>query len=201
MYNLAKIDWSKVDWDMWGVIIAVVVFVVSVVVAAIGAYHRLGTVEKAIADDIKPGLTGLDTKIDTASADLGARIDKTTERIDKVHDMILSLKLEQSGAVEGNSPRALTDKGQRILDESGIKEIVEAKLDKIVAAVRAKHPQNEYRTEQYVIETVREFAKDAALKDQIEEGAFNSGTTVDVVLFVGAIYIRDQVLAAIEQSS
>ncbi|HSW66194.1 MAG TPA: hypothetical protein VLI54_03595 [Bacillota bacterium] len=199
MQYIASIDWKNVDWGMWGVIVAVAIFVLGIIAAAIRAYYRLGAVESAIDKDVKPELGALKKKVDKAATDLGSRIDKATERIDKVHDMLLSIKLEQSGAVEGNSPRALTEKGERILNESGIKEIVDSRLGEIVTSVQARKPENEYRTEQYVIETVREFGRDQKLKDTIEEGAFNSGTTVDVVLFVGAIYIRDQVLAALEQ--
>jgi hypothetical protein len=183
---------KPINWDMYGVIATVVIFVLGIIATGIGAYHRLGAVEKSIDKDIKPDIKSLRTKIDKANSDLGGRIDK-------VHGILLSLKLDQSGAVEGNSPRILTPKGERILEESGIKEIVENRLGDIISDVKAKNPENEYRIEQCVIEYVRELGQDASLRKQIEQGAFNSGTTVDVVLFVGAIYIRDQVIAAIAQ--
>jgi hypothetical protein len=184
----------SVNWGKIGVIVAIVVPSFTLLVSAISAYLRLGVVEKSIDDDIKPDIKSLRAKVDKASADLGGRIDK-------VHSILLSLKLDQSGAVAGDSPRVLTKKGERILNESGIKDIVEDKLTEIIAAVKDGHPENEYRAEQHIIEYVRKLAKDTSLKEQIEKGAFNSGTTVDVVLFVGAIYIRDQVLAAIELPS
>jgi hypothetical protein len=108
---------APVNWEKISVIVAVVVPSLTVLVAAISAYGRLSGVEKSIDKDMKPDIKSLRAKIDRASSDLGGRIDK-------VHAILLSLKLDQSGAVEGNSPRALTTKGQRILEESGIQAIV-----------------------------------------------------------------------------
>ena len=178
---------------MWGVIVPVVIFGLTVLATAIGVFFRLKTVERSIDKDIKPELKSLRKKIDSSAADLSSRVDR-------MHTTLISLKLDQSGTVEGNSPRALTPKGERILNESGIKTVVEGKLGDIISAVKSRKPENEYRIEQYVIEYVRELAKDPNLKEQIEEGAFTSGTTVDVELFVGAIYIRDQVIAALSQN-
>jgi hypothetical protein len=185
---------NLVDWGKIGVFVAIIIPGLGLVVTAMFAYFRLGAVEKAIDNDIKPDIKSLRSKIDKSNTDLAGRIDK-------VHGILLSLKLDQSGAVENNSPRVLTEKGERILEESGIKEIVEDKLGDIITTVKDRKPENAYRAEQCIIEYVRELAKDKDLKERIETGAFNSGTTVDVVLFVGAIYIRDQVLAALDLPS
>lgn len=179
MFNFANTGGT--NWGMWGVIVPSIIFGFTVLATAIGVFFRLKAVEKSIDADIKPELKSLGG------------------RIDKVLTNVLALKLDQSGAVEGQSPRALTPKGERILNDSGIKELVDAKLGDIISEVKKKKPDNEYRIEQGVIESVRNLSNDATLKDTIEEGAFNSGTTVDVVLFVGAIYIRDQVIAALKQ--
>jgi hypothetical protein len=41
---------------------------------------------------------------------------------------------------------------------------------------------------------VGQLGQDVALRNDLEQGAFESGSSVTTVLFVGAIYIRDRVL-------
>lgn len=193
----AKIG-NPTDWSKVGVIVAIAIPIIGFIIFTIKAYFRLDAVEKSIDTDIKPELKTLRISIDNAKTDLAGRIDK-------IHDYLLSLKtaqsdilLDQSGVTESNSPRQLTDKGMKILNESGIKEIVDSKLSEIITAIQERKPSNDYQVEQYVIDEVQKIGLDTTYKEKLEEGAFNSGSGLAVVLLVGAIYIRDQVLAAVE---
>jgi hypothetical protein len=136
--------------------------------------QRLDTVEK----DVK----SVKTEVKKTGKDLAERIDN------------LMLTIAQSGLTESHSPRQLTSEGERILKSSGINDVVDSKFNVIVSKVRSLNPENAYRAEKATIDVVRELGKDPTIKDAVEEGAFNSGSLVDVVLFVGAIYIRDRVL-------
>lgn len=96
---------------------------------------------------------------------------------------------------ENKSPVVLNATGVKILEDSGIKKIVEEKYDLIKDYVeKEKNPKNAYEVQEAVKEAVSALRNDASLVNRIEDGAYKSGTDVFAVLFIGAIYIRDRVL-------
>lgn len=94
------------------------------------------------------------------------------------------------------SPRQLNDRGDNILNESGIKEIIESKKQKLFEAVKVVNPTNAYDAEQAisaVVEKLPELCPEVV--DQLKEGAFRVGQNVDTVLFVGSIYLRNLIFS------
>src|SRR5688572_26849746 len=114
-----------------------------------------------------------------------------TKRID---DAIILIA--QGGLTKSSSPRQLSAAGTKVLHSAGIDTILEERLPEIVEKVQARNPVNAYQVQQYVFDVVRHFTIDhPELKNKLEQGAFNSGQILSVVLFLGSIYIRDKVLA------
>lgn len=136
--------------------------------------QRLATVEADIKEVKK--------EVRKGNKDLAKRIDD------------LMLAFAQSSVTEAHSPRQLTNEGKRILKDSGINTIVDDKFDYIVREVAKRKPENAYQAERSIIDVVISLAADPAIKDAVEEGAFNSGSSAPIVLVVGATYIRDRVL-------
>ena len=95
---------------------------------------------------------------------------------------------------ESNSPMQLNDKGKQILEQSGIKEVIRRKKNDIVKAVKAKNPENAYRAQSIIIDVVKELKEKPDCIPFLEKGAFESGADVEIILFVGAVFIRDEVL-------
>jgi hypothetical protein len=133
--------------------------------------QRIDNVELSIKEDLKPELQLL-----------GQRI----------HE--LALCINSSSLTSSNSPRVLNTRGRKILDDSRVSEIIEERFEDIVSKVREMQPENEYQAERATIDIVQDMANDPYSKDQLESGAFNSGSSVGMVLFVAAINIRDRVI-------
>lgn len=101
----------------------------------------------------------------------------------------------QNEYAKANSPRKLTEKGQNILDKSGIKEVIDGNKDKLLEKVKAKHPATAYDAELCVLDLVSDFIKgDERLLNTIKEKTFALGETIEIVIFVGGIYFRDYAL-------
>lgn len=93
-----------------------------------------------------------------------------------------------------HSPRQLNSGGQEILDKSGIKEIVDSKMDLLLGLVKERKPKNAYDAEQYIQEVMTDLPKHCPdIVDQLKDGAFRVGADLDAVLYVGSIYLRNSI--------
>lgn len=121
------------------------------------------------------------------------------EKINNVETRLSKVEIRLDGLWEryfsvNKSPVQLNDNGLKVLEDSGIKKIVEDRFKIIVDKVKEKNPQNAYQAQEFVKNIVEDFKNDISLKNILENGAFKSGVDVFTILFVGAIYIRDKVL-------
>lgn len=92
----------------------------------------------------------------------------------------------------GQSPRQLNEDGERILTESGIKDIIETRKSALLELVKQKGAENPYDAEQNITSVVAELPKrHPDLLHQLKEGAFKTGVSVDTVLFVGGVHLRN----------
>jgi len=91
-----------------------------------------------------------------------------------------------------HSPRQLNDLGNKILNESGIKEIVEGKKADLLTKVKALNPTNAYDAEQAALDVVREIPKHyPEIVEALKTGAFKVGQGTETVLLVGGFHLRD----------
>ncbi len=88
-------------------------------------------------------------------------------------------------------PRQLNIRGKKILKDSGIKEIIDAKKYDLLIVVKNKHLTNPYDAEQSILSTVSELKHDPVIVEKLKTGAFNVGADIDTVLLVGGVYLRD----------
>lgn len=90
------------------------------------------------------------------------------------------------------SPRQLNERGQKILNESGIKEVIENKKNTLLEIIKSKGAKNAYDAEQVVLSVVEKLPEHCPdVIDQLKTGAFKTGANVDTVLLVGGLYLRD----------
>ena len=93
-----------------------------------------------------------------------------------------------------HSPRQLNQSGLRILEQSGIRRIIDQYKSELLARVRGRHPTDAYVAEQAALEMVnrlQEFYPD--IVDKLRDGAFRSGEDIGTVLLVGGIYLRNEI--------
>jgi len=137
--------------------------------------------------------------------ELIARIDERTTlmQIDlrdikpKVDDMFPKVDiLWKDRVAPARSPRTLNARGEAILGKSGIKEIIDANKAGLYKLVQAKNVMNEYDMENAVLEVVKKLPMyyPDTLED-LKQGAFSVGASVDEVLLVGGIYLRDLIFS------
>lgn len=172
------------DWPTVGVVVTVVAVLLGGATFIVSKIFNLGKVSnrlEVVESEVK--------KIDDA---INSTKDTITKRIDDL--MIL---MTQSNLTVAHSPRQLSTEGIRIFESSGIKPIVEQYFDEIVEKVKERKPENAYQAEKAILDVVNGLIGEDDVKNFVEKGAFNSGSTVEIVLFVAGIFIRDKVLSEI----
>jgi hypothetical protein len=90
------------------------------------------------------------------------------------------------------SPRQLNELGTQILSESGIKKVIEEKKEILLAAVKKKNPTNPYDAEEVIAKVMENLSRHCPeVIDSLKNSAFSMGTTLDVILFTGSIFLRN----------
>src|SRR3989338_6997863 len=114
------------------------------------------------------------------------------ERFGIVEDRVETLWKDK--LAPANSPRQLNEKGSNILVGSGIKEIVDEKKEKLLELVRAKNVKNAYDAEEAIEQVMMELPDHCPdIVDRLKSGAFKVGADIGGLLFVGSIYLRNQI--------
>jgi hypothetical protein len=90
------------------------------------------------------------------------------------------------------SPRQLNERGETILRESGIRQIIDSKKEILLEKVKETNPQTAYDAEIAIMNTVAQLPTHCPdTIRQLKEGAFKAGTGIDTILYVGGIHLRD----------
>ncbi len=148
------------------------------------AGRLVNTIEKLenhLEKDIKPEIVSFRGSISSLNANIGDIQGKVT--------LLWEAKVSAS-----NSPRVLNETGVKIVNESGVKDILDEVFPAIIEQVRSQNPANAYQAETSTIEAVAALKNNSDLATKLENGAFKTGSDVDLVLFAGALDIRDKVL-------
>ncbi len=120
----------------------------------------------------------------------GNQINIIYERFIVVEERVSTLWKDE--VAPSHSPRQLNDFGAKILNESGIKEIITAKKSDLLAKVKVVNPTNAYDAEQATLDVVGGLARHCPeLIPQLKDGAFRVGQSLETVLLVGGFYLRD----------
>ncbi|HEX4774261.1 MAG TPA: hypothetical protein VH234_01980 [Candidatus Saccharimonadales bacterium] len=186
MINILFADVSGGEWvGIVGVALAAVTLILAIgnkVYKSGQNAQKVKYIEQDLKDNIKPELKSLRE----------AMAENAKEIRDKLADILQAMTLKQVS--QAQSPRALNDFGKQVLSQSDIRSIIEPKLDQITQAVKAKNPENAYQVQEMLLDIIQDLKNDASLKNSIEQAAFKSGVSVETVLLVAGIDIRDTVL-------
>ncbi|MCX6716739.1 MAG: hypothetical protein NTV72_02360 [Candidatus Taylorbacteria bacterium] len=102
-------------------------------------------------------------------------------------------KLAPSG-----SPRQLNERGREILEQSGIKEIIEIKEEKIIELIKAKNPKTAFDAEKILLDIIAELPNHCPeIMDSLKNGAFRVGADIPALLFVAGIDLRDKIFPSL----
>jgi len=92
---------------------------------------------------------------------------------------------------ETHSPIALTQAGEDILFESGLKSYIDERRERLTSKCRSRRILDRYQVQ---VSTSRLFAKlklEQSFEHHLNEFAFSHGLSQDLLREVGAIYLRD----------
>jgi len=124
------------------------------------------------------------------------KIDDIYERFIKVEERVDNLWKDK--VAPAHSPRNLNEYGKKILKESGIKEIIEEKQKILLPLIKEKDAKNAYDAEQAVLSVVEKLPEHCPdVVDRLKTGAFNAGASLDTVLLVGGLHLRDLIFPSL----
>jgi len=130
--------------------------------------------------------------LDALEKDMDQEVKPTLKKLDK---RVLTLWIDRFGVEASKSPKQLTDKGRKILEESGMKKIVDSLLPKLYEKVKALNPKNELQVYQSCTDVLSELQKNPDILNQLETGAYQSGVDdIELLFVVGGLYLRDLLL-------
>lgn len=101
-------------------------------------------------------------------------------------------RLISSDSFSVSSPKQLNAFGQKLLEESGMKEIIDNNIDKFLEKLKKEGPQISQDVENlsfYVIKEIENTETDVPLRNYIYN---NSDMNMHSIIFVGSIYLRDK---------
>lgn len=151
------------------------------------------TIVKVLVDTGKK-LEKIDSVSKTIEGEISPGLKDVRERFMVVEDRVESLWKDKLAPAQ--SPRQLNERGENVLNESGIKSIVDKNKEKLLGLVRQKDVTNAYDAERAISEVMMDLPKHCPeIVDDLKNGAFRVGADVDAVLFVGSIYLRNLIFS------
>lgn len=115
--------------------------------------------------------------------------------MDWVKGLLKEVKLSSDNsatpAFAAHSPVNLTATGEKWLNESGLKEYIDANKDKFLQTCQEKKDTNPYEVQKHIFKVFDELPLEVAVDDKLKAFAFSKGTTMGVIRRVGAIYLRN----------
>ncbi len=121
------------------------------------------------------------------------KIENSIEWIKNEIEKIWNIVREKPITVS-NSPMVLNETGQKILNESGIKNIILENKEMLLNAIREKNPETAYDVQEIAKKVVNLLKENTDIFIRLKNGAFKSGTNIDSVLLVGSFPLRDMAL-------
>lgn len=92
------------------------------------------------------------------------------------------------------SPKRLTEEGERILRDSGIQKIIDSSLDGFISKLKKKHLKGPLELEEQCLYLLKN-EKDEKATLRLENYLYNHPEyTINTILLVGSIYLRDKYL-------
>lgn len=145
-------------------------------------------IRKSLEYDIKPDIKQMESNMKGIEEKVG----DIRERLVIVEDHVETLWKNKLAPT--HSPRQLNEAGSRILEESGIQQLIEEKKRVLLEKIREKQPTNPYDAERSIEEVTLLIPKlFPETIDTLKNGAFKTGSDIDAILFVGSIYLRNKI--------
>ena len=131
-------------------------------------------------------------RLNTSVGNITADVRELKEDVKDVRERFAGLEGKTSGLYQANSPISLTKDGDKTLQESGLKEYVDQNKQILIDACDAgADMRTPYDVQECVFEFFDSHELPQEIEDQLKNYAYSHGLKLDVLLRVGAIYLRD----------
>jgi|SRR3989344_381847 len=125
-------------------------------------------------------------------AEMQPELKDVRERFHSIETQVRTLWQDRFSTA--HSPRQLNTRGKKILTESGIKTIIDEKRETLTKLVQEKKPTTAYDAERVITSIVNDLPEHCPdIVVRLKDGSFKSGETISTILFVGGIYLRDEI--------
>lgn len=162
-----------------------IVAVIATIGIAWGKMQAFSEYFKTSLDEVKSDLKDLRERFIVTEE----RTKNLWDRFSVVEDRVKIASEEK--ILPANSPRQLNEKAYKILNGSGIKEIIEQRQGEWLELVRAQHFTNPYDAQEFIVKTVEQLRNDPIVLEKIKPGAYIVGTDIGTILLVAGFYLRD----------
>lgn len=85
----------------------------------------------------------------------------------------------------------LSEKGEKLFNESGIKNIIDSQKEMLFTAIKEKDPKNAYDVQEFSKQVIELLKDNSEILGQLKDTAYKLGVGVEEILFVGSMYLRD----------
>lgn len=151
---------------------------------------KIGNIVAAILlGDIRDKVIETRKDVEYIKKEVDENIKPTLKDVDK---KVFTL-WEERLAVQ-HSPIQLNQRGQEILEKSGIKKLIDDGFPQFLDSIKEKDPKNAYQIQEFSKQMVFNIKDNPEIIPRLQNGAYNTGVDVDSVLLVGSIYLRDLLL-------
>ena len=132
------------------------------------------------------------SKVDRLETDVKEVKIEIREIRDKVISCETSLR-ERAPLKKAKSPVSLTERGDKVLGESGGRFFVETNYEELKKSVEDQNPNNPYDIQEVSHKVSMELKTDPRI-NTIKDYAFKEGLELDDILDIMGIYLRDKIL-------
>lgn len=110
---------------------------------------------------------------------------------DTVRDLSIRAENMSAKAFDVRSPIALTQTGEQLLRDSGLKAYIDRNRDELTAELRARAPLDLYTVQENAFRLFDRTPLDKPLARHLNKFAYRTGTSKELLRRIGAIYLRD----------
>lgn len=160
---------------------------------AAGSTIEIGTIEALLGIGAIVLAVGIAWgRLNTLVSDITTDVRELKDDVKDVRERFAGLEGKTSGLYQANSPISLTKDGDKALQESGLKEYVDHNKQVLIDACDSgADMRTPYDVQECVFEFFDSHELPQEIEDQVKTYAYNQGLKLDVLLRVGAIYLRD----------
>jgi hypothetical protein len=108
-----------------------------------------------------------------------------------VRDLMIRMENTSAHAFDAQSPVFLTETGEQLLRDSGLKSYIDRRREELTAELHEMAPFDLYAIQQSAFRLFGRISFGESFTRRLNKFAFRNGVSTDLLRRVGAVYLRD----------